>query len=164
MRSGASTEPCRGRRIPGLARCRQGQRTSSVGLTAFGRSSWAPAGYEPSTEAMTRGQQLHPSRAPMEPQSGFLGRRRVRESAVANFPAEAFSVQLLFLDKVVDVPVVQLQCVDKVVAVPDGDHLVHNAGGRDSRLPQLQLVENAPSSQPVLRQGCRHARCCAAAR
>ena len=50
--SGASTEPCRGTRIPGLARCRQGQRTLSVGLTAFGRSSRAPAGYEPGTEAM----------------------------------------------------------------------------------------------------------------
>ena len=44
--SGASTEPCRGRRIPGLARC---------------------------TVAMKRGQQLHPSGAPGEPQSRFPG-------------------------------------------------------------------------------------------
>ena len=29
--------------------------------------------------------------------------------------------------------------------------------------PTVAAVENAPSSQPVLRQGCRHARCCAAA-
>ena len=71
----ASTEPCRGRRIPGLARC---------------------------TEAMKRGQQLHPSRAPGEPQSGFLG-----------------IVQVQFLDMVVDVSAVRrAQCVDKVVAVP----------------------------------------------
>ena len=65
------------------------------------------------------GQQLHPSGAPSEPQSGFLGRRRRREAAVGAFPAEAFAVQVQFLDKVVDVPVVQqLQYVDKVVAVP----------------------------------------------
>ena len=62
------------------------------------------------------GQQLHPSGAPSEPQSGFLGRRRRREAAVGAFPA---AVQVQFLDKVVDVPVVQqLQYVDKVVAVP----------------------------------------------
>ena len=90
--SGASTEPCRSRRIPGLARCRQGQRTLCVGLTAFGRS-----GYEPSTEAMKRGQQLHPSRAPSEPQSGFL---------------------VQFLDKVVDVPAVFGERVYKLVEVP----------------------------------------------
>ena len=61
----------------------------SVGLIAFGRSSWAPAGYEPGSEAMKRGQQLHPSRAPGEPQSGFLG-----------------TVKVQFLDKVVDVSAV----------------------------------------------------------
>ena len=48
--SGASTEPCRGRRIPGLARCGQEERTLSVVLTAFGWFSRAPAGYEPCTE------------------------------------------------------------------------------------------------------------------
>ena len=93
--SGASTEPCRGRRILGLSRCRQGQRTLSVRLTVFGRSSWAPAGYEPSTEAMKLGQQLHQSRAPNDgPRSGFLG-----------------TVQVQFLDKVyklVEVPAAQV--------------------------------------------------------
>ena len=43
--SGASTEPCRGRRIPGRARCLQGQRTLSVGSTAFGWETRATAGY-----------------------------------------------------------------------------------------------------------------------
>ena len=64
-----------------------------------------------------RGQQLHPSRAaPSKPQSGFLGRRRRRR--LAHFLAEA-SVQVQYLDKVVDVPAVsQLQYVGKVVAVP----------------------------------------------
>ena len=118
--SGASTEPCRGRRIPGLARCRQGQRTLSVELTAFGRSSRAPAGYEPCTEAMTRGQQSHPSRAaPRSPKVGSWaggggGRRRS-----THFLAEAFSVQVQFLDKVVDVPaMLRVQRVYKVVDVP----------------------------------------------
>ena len=104
--SGASTEPCGGRRIPGLARW-----TLSVGLTAFGRSSRAPAGYEPCTEAMKRGQQLHPFRAPSEPQSGFLGRRRRREAAVGAFLAGAFTVQVQFLDKLVAVPAAQVSPV-----------------------------------------------------
>ena len=100
--SGASTEPCRGRRIPGLARCRQGQRTLSVGLTAFGRSSRAPAGNEPSTEAMMRGQQPHPSR----------GARRAPKWVPGHCPGAVPGL-------VVDVPaVLQLQYVDKVVAVP----------------------------------------------
>ena len=51
---------------------------------------------------MKLGQQLHPSRAPSEPQSGFLG-----------------TVQVQFLDKVADMPDgVQLQYVDKVVDFP----------------------------------------------
>ena len=107
--SGASTEPCRGRRIPGLARC---------------------------TEAMKRGRQLHPSRAPGEPQSGFPGTVRVqfldwllaslRSASAAcgqggrrpGCAGRAGLLSLLF-DKVVDMPVFdRLQYVDKVVDFP----------------------------------------------
>ena len=120
----------------------------SVRLTVFGRSSWAPAGYEPSTEAMKLGQQLHQSRAPNDgPRSGFLGTVQVQfldkvyklvevpaAQVTAESPAPVIEtvvshgcdrlefvgfLRMPFLDKVADMPiVVQPQFVDKVVDFP----------------------------------------------
>ena len=62
-------------------------------------------------------------------------------SAVAFFPAAAFSVQVQFLDKVVDVPAVQqLQCVDKVVAVPVVQVVLACAACSSTRLSTCPLL------------------------
>ena len=116
--SGASTEPCRGRGIPGLARCRQGQRTLSVGLTAFGRSSRAPrrlralyrSDYARST--VRAGAAVGSAAASSRLQ---LPRRRVCGAAVA-VSEVVRGLLFLFFDKVADMPVIaQLQNVDKLV-------------------------------------------------
>ena len=85
MTSGASTEPCRGRRIPGPARCRQGQRTLSVGSTAFGRLTRAPAVCTLYSARCEVNSYIRLGR-PRSPNSGLLGRRLRREAAVGGRP------------------------------------------------------------------------------
>ena len=136
--SGASTEPCRGRRIPGPARCRQGQRTLSVGLTAFGRSSRAPAGYEPSTEAIMQVNSHIRLGRPASPKVGSWALSGCSSWTRLSTCLRCCSCSMwtrwspsrlcwscfgcppcLFFDKFVDMPVAaQLQLVDKVVDFP----------------------------------------------
>ena len=71
-----------------------------------------------------RGKQLHPSRAPGEPQSGFPG-----------------TVQVQFLDKVVDVPAVVVECVYKLVAVP---------AAQVSPVPPAPVVETVVSHSAIV--------------
>ena len=73
---------------------------------------------------------------------GGGGRRRS-----AHFLAEAFSVQVQFLDKVVDVPaVLGVQSIYKVVDVPAAQvSRFSGAGGRDRRLPQLRSLRTRRS-------------------
>ena len=87
------------------------------------------------TEAMKRRQQLHPSRAPSEPQSGFLGRRRRREAAVGALPGAV-------LAQVVDVLAVRRAACRQV-----GRQVSQFLRRRWSRQPSptVAIVENSIS-------------------